>query len=104
MKETGKENLKYGDNRCGSGWKLSASISPRLVAKLAVKVSHRESRGNCFIPFHFREAAANLLTIDEIDPFGKIPEFKFCAVRIDPATGSELAGAAGEAAPQTQER
>ncbi len=36
-------------------------------------------------PFHFREAAANLLTIDEIDPVGKIPEFKFCAVRVEPA-------------------
>jgi formate dehydrogenase major subunit len=35
------------------------------------------------MPFHFREAAANLLTIDEIDPMGKIPEFKFCAVRIE---------------------
>ena len=33
---------------------------------------------------HDAVAAANLLTIDEIDPFGKIPEFKFCAVRIDP--------------------
>jgi formate dehydrogenase major subunit len=52
-----------------------------------VKVSHREARGNCFIPFHFREAAANLLTIDEIDPVGKIPEFKFCAVRIERADG-----------------
>ena len=52
---------------------------------LHVKVSHREARGNVFIPFHFREAAANLLTIDEIDPFGKIPEFKFCAVSIAPA-------------------
>ena len=48
-----------------------------------MSVSHREARGNCFIPFHFREAAANLLTIDEIDPVGKIPEFKFCAVRIE---------------------
>jgi formate dehydrogenase major subunit len=52
---------------------------------LATRVSHREAPGNCFIPFHFREAAANLLTIDEIDPTGKIPEFKFCAVRIDAA-------------------
>ncbi len=59
--------------------------SRRGTIELAVKVSHREARGNCFIPFHFREAAANLLTIDEIDPFGKIPEFKFCAVRIEPA-------------------
>jgi formate dehydrogenase major subunit len=52
---------------------------------LAARVSHREAPGNCFIPFHFREAAANLLTIDEIDPYGKIPEFKFCAVRIEAA-------------------
>ena len=39
---------------------------------------------NTFIPFHFREAAANLLTLDELDPDGKIPEFKFCAVHIQP--------------------
>ena len=53
---------------------------------------HREARGNCFIPFHFREAAANLLTIDEIDPMGKIPEFKFCAVRIEAAHPAGRAG------------
>jgi formate dehydrogenase major subunit len=41
--------------------------------------------GSVFIPFHFREAAANLLTIDELDPAGKIPEYKFCAVRVSPA-------------------
>ena len=52
---------------------------------LATRVSHREAQGNAFIPFHFREAAANLLTIDEIDPMGNIPEFKFCAVRIEAA-------------------
>jgi formate dehydrogenase major subunit len=61
--------------------------SRRGSIELAAKLSHRETPGSCFIPFHFREAAANLLTIDEIDPFGKIPEFKFCAVRIEPATG-----------------
>jgi formate dehydrogenase major subunit len=61
--------------------------SRRGVIELEAKVSHREARGNCFIPFHFREAAANLLTIDEIDPFGKIPEFKFCAVAIERADG-----------------
>ncbi len=78
--------------------------SRRGTIVLATRYSYRESRGTCFIPFHFREAAANLLTIDEIDPFGKIPEFKFCAVRIEPATGSELAGAASEAVPETQGR
>ena len=56
--------------------------SRRGVIELEAKISHREARGNCFIPFHFREAAANLLTIDEIDPFGKIPEFKYCAVKV----------------------
>ena len=68
--------------------------SRRGTIELEVKVSHKEARGNCFIPFHFREAAANLLTIDEIDPIGKIPEFKFCAVRIEPAAnGNGSAGA-----------
>jgi formate dehydrogenase major subunit len=31
---------------------------------------------------HFREAAANVLTNPVVDPWGKIPEFKFCAVRL----------------------
>jgi formate dehydrogenase major subunit len=66
---------------------LARVSSRRGSIELEVKVSHREAPGNCFIPFHFREAAANLLTIDEIDPFGKIPEFKFCAVRIEQAHG-----------------
>jgi formate dehydrogenase major subunit len=66
---------------------LARVSSRRGTIELATKVSHREARGNCFIPFHFREAAANLLTIDEIDPMGKIPEFKFCAVRIERADG-----------------
>ena len=72
--------------RPGDG-EMARVSSRRGVIELAVKVSHREARGNCFIPFHFREAAANLLTIDEIDPVGKIPEFKFCAVRIEKADG-----------------
>ena len=57
--------------------------SRRGSIDLRARVSHRDTPGTCFVPFHFREAAANLLTIDEIDPFGKIPEFKFCAVRIE---------------------
>ena len=35
-----------------------------------------------FIPFGFYEAAANMLTNPKLDPFGKIPEFKYCAVRV----------------------
>ena len=37
--------------------------------------------GVVFIPFAYVEAAANLLTNPKLDPFGKIPEFKFCATR-----------------------
>jgi formate dehydrogenase major subunit len=78
----------HPDDAAGLGLEdgdLARVSSRRGVIELETRVSHREARGNCFIPFHFREAAANLLTIDEIDPFGKIPEFKFCAVRIEPA-------------------
>ena len=41
------------------------------------------SAGEIFIPFCYHEAAANLLTNDSLDPYGKIPEFKFCAVKIE---------------------
>ena len=39
-------------------------------------------KGEVFIPFCFHEAAANLLTNEALDPFGKIPEFKFCAIKL----------------------
>jgi formate dehydrogenase major subunit len=39
-------------------------------------------RGAVFIPFCFYEAAANVLTNPALDPFGKIPEFKYCAVKV----------------------
>ena len=42
-------------------------------------------RGVVFIPFCYEEAAANLLTNPQLDPYGKIPEFKFCAARISVA-------------------
>ncbi len=39
-------------------------------------------RSEIFIPFCYQEAAANLLTNEALDPYGKIPEFKYCAVRV----------------------
>jgi formate dehydrogenase major subunit len=42
-------------------------------------------RGEVFIPFCYHEAAANLLTNAALDPFGKIPEFKYCAVKLEAA-------------------
>lgn len=40
--------------------------------------------GVVFIPFAYVEAAANLLTNPKLDPFGKIPEFKYCAAKVEP--------------------
>jgi formate dehydrogenase major subunit len=40
-------------------------------------------RGSIFIPFAYYEAAANKLTNAALDPFAKIPEFKYCAVRVN---------------------
>jgi predicted molibdopterin-dependent oxidoreductase YjgC len=41
--------------------------------------------GVVFMPFHFAEAAANKLTIAALDPTGKIPQLKVCAVRLEAA-------------------
>jgi formate dehydrogenase major subunit len=47
------------------------------------RIDNGMSQGQVFLPFCYQEAAANLLTNDALDPIGKIPEFKFCAVRIE---------------------
>ena len=44
--------------------------------------------GTVFIPFAYVEAAANLLTNAALDPFGKIPEFKYCAVAVEAVAGA----------------
>src|SRR5581483_10153328 len=40
--------------------------------------------GMVFVPFCYAEAAANILTNPQLDPIGKIPEFKYCAARVEP--------------------
>ena len=81
-----------------------ASIHPDDLAKIkvrpgdVVKLSSRRGTIECyaraddgltpgqvFMPFCYHEAAANLLTNEALDPYGKIPEFKFCALRIESA-------------------
>ncbi len=59
--------------------------SRRGMVVLRAAVSERTSAGVVFIPFHFAEAAANLLTNDALDPLALIPEFKACAVNLAPA-------------------
>jgi formate dehydrogenase major subunit len=39
-----------------------------------------------FMPFCFNESPANRLTNPMLDPYGKIPEFKYCAARVQPLT------------------
>jgi formate dehydrogenase major subunit len=51
---------------------------------IGARLSERQARGQIFIPFHFREAAANLLTNPRLDPYAKIAEFKISAVRVEP--------------------
>jgi len=58
-------------------------VSRRGRITLPVLVTDRVEAGVTFIPFHYREAAANLLTNDALDPFCKIPEAKVCAVRLE---------------------
>ena len=47
--------------------------------------------GMIFIPFCYAEAAANVLTNPALDPFGKIPEFKFCAAKVEAAPDAAAA-------------
>jgi predicted molibdopterin-dependent oxidoreductase YjgC len=58
-------------------------VSRRGRITLPALVTDGIGSGVTFIPFHYREAAANLLTNDALDPFCKIPEIKVCAVRIE---------------------
>lgn len=88
----------------------TASLNPLTLRKLGlapgelVKISTR--RGNVeiavradeamqsdviFMPFAYVEAAANVLTNPQLDPVGKIPEFKFCAAKIEPLAVTEAA-------------
>lgn len=65
-----------------TGHKVRVS-SRRGTIELPVLVTRKVAQGSVFIPFHFAEAAANVLTIDALDPTAKIPEFKVCAVKIE---------------------
>ena len=67
---------------------LHAGETIRLTTRRGtIEVTLRADRecpdGFVFMPFCYAEAAANFLTNPQLDPFGKIPEFKYCAVRVD---------------------
>jgi formate dehydrogenase major subunit len=62
---------------------LITVASRRGSISLFVRVDEATPRGAIFIPFCYYEAAANVLTNPALDPIGKIPEFKYCAVKVE---------------------
>lgn len=56
--------------------------SRRGKVSLYARADESSPKGAVFVPFCYYEAAINKLTNDALDPFGKIPEFKYCAIRI----------------------
>jgi formate dehydrogenase major subunit len=63
----------------------------RGTVVVKVRADRDVAEGMVFLPFCFAEAAANLLTNPQLDPMGKIPEFKYCAAKVEKA---EMATAA----------
>ena len=63
------------------GDKAELSTRRGKVTATAV-VTERSPRGTVFMPFHYREAPANMLTNPALDPIAKIPELKVCAVKV----------------------
>ena len=59
--------------------------------ELAARADRGIREGVIFIPFAYVEAAANILTNPQLDPIGKIPEYKYCAVKIEAAHEHERA-------------
>ena len=59
--------------------------SRRGELRLQARLDEGTAAGAVYIPFAYVEAAANLLTNAALDPYGKIPEFKYCAVRVEKA-------------------
>jgi formate dehydrogenase major subunit len=80
-----KLNIKPGD--------VVTVESRRGKISLFARQDAGTPRGAVFIPFAYYEAAANTLTNPALDPFGKIPEFKYCAVKV--TRGGEKPGDPG---------
>jgi formate dehydrogenase major subunit len=79
-----------GEDMQGLGLKpgdVATIASRRGQVRLQVRQDDGTPQGTVFIPFAYQEAAANLLTNSALDPFGKIPEFKYCAVHVEAVHG-----------------
>jgi formate dehydrogenase major subunit len=63
----------------------------RGAIELTARSDSAVAPGMVFIPFCYAEAAANILTNPQLDPWGKIPEFKYCAARVEPIAAQAAA-------------
>jgi formate dehydrogenase major subunit len=63
----------------------------RGMIELKARADSAVAPGMVFIPFCYAEAAANVLTNPQLDPIGKIPEYKFCAAKVEPVTAAAAA-------------
>jgi predicted molibdopterin-dependent oxidoreductase YjgC len=70
--------------RCQDGDRVKVS-SRRGSIVTRISLTERIGKGVVFMPFHFAESAANVLTNAALDPVCKIPEYKVCAVKIEQA-------------------
>ncbi len=69
--------------------------SRRGTVSLYARADDGTPRGAVFVPFCYYEAAINRLTNAALDPYGKIPEFKYCAVRVTPGGPTPVQGSYG---------
>jgi predicted molibdopterin-dependent oxidoreductase YjgC len=73
-------------------WRIADGALVRVTSRRGAlvaraRLTRRSPPGAIFMTFHYAEAAANLLTIDAVDPVAKIPEYKVAAVRIEAVAG-----------------
>lgn len=95
--EINPADAAYFDIQNGDLVKVS---SRRGAVTADARLTDRSPMGTVFMTFHFAEAAANLLTIDAVDPTAKIPEYKVCAVNVERVCDGEIdLTGAGERSP-----
>jgi formate dehydrogenase major subunit len=73
--EMARQGLRPGD--------IVTVSTRRGAVTLKARADRDVAEGMVFVPFAFAEAPANMLTNPQLDPLGKIPEFKFCACKIE---------------------
>jgi assimilatory nitrate reductase catalytic subunit len=72
------------DLRLHAGEWVRISSERGAIERIRVRLTRTVRPGEVFVPFHFDEQCANRLTLNEFDPISREPNYKQCAVRVDP--------------------